>query len=164
MFEHSQLWEDIGYRSKDGGLREGARATIFRTEDTSPKFLEAHSDIDDLVKFVCFDTEEAQTDWLIEEIGKNLEKDELRHDDIVVINPDPRTTRAKVGPVRSRLWQKGINSHLAGVDTDPDVFFQSDSASVTFTGVYRAKGNEAGMVYEPISKLTSLAGWSILAP
>ena len=147
MFEHSQLWEEIGYRSKDAGLREGAHATIFRTEDTSPKFLEAHSDIDDLVKFVCFDTEEEQADWLIEEIGKNLEEDELRHDDIVVINPDPRTTRKKVGPVRSRLWQKGINSHLAGVDTNPDVFFQSDNASVTFTGVYRAKGNEAGMVY-----------------
>ena len=146
MFEHSQLWEEIGYRSKEG-LREGARATIFRTEDTSPEFLEAHSDIDDLVKFVCFDTEEGQADWLIEEISRNLEEDELRHDDIVVINPDPRTTRAKVGPIRSRLWQKGINSHLAGVDADPDVFFQPDSASVTFTGVYRAKGNEAGMVY-----------------
>ena len=147
MFEHSQLWEEIGYRSKDAGLREGAHATIFRTEDTSPKFLEAHSDIDDLVKFVCFDTEEEQADWLIEEIGRNLEEDELRHDDIVVINPDPRTTRKKVGSIRSRLWQKKINSHLAGVDTNPDVFFRSDSASLTFTGVYRAKGNEAGMVY-----------------
>ena len=147
MFEHSQLWGEIGYRSRDGGLREGARVAIFRTEDTSPKFLEAHSDIDDLVKFVCFDTEKDQADWLIEEIGRNLEEDELRHDDIVVINPDPRTTRKKVGPIRSRLWQKKINSHLAGVDTDPDVFFRSDSASLTFTGVYRAKGNEAGMVY-----------------
>jgi len=36
---------------------------------------------------------------------------------------------------------------LAGVDTSPDVFFESGSDSVTFTGVFRAKGNEAGMVY-----------------
>ena len=41
----------------------------------------------------------------------------------------------------------GIDSHLAGVDTDPDVFFRGANASVTFTGVFRAKGNEAGMVY-----------------
>ena len=40
----------------------------------------------------------------------------------------------------------GISSHLAGVDTDPDIF-HTDEASVTFTGVFRVKGNEAGMVY-----------------
>lgn len=38
--------------------------------------------------------------------------------------------------------------HLAGVDTKPDVFFRdSPEGSVTFTGIHRAKGNEAGMVY-----------------
>lgn len=68
-------------------------------------------------------------------IRKNLESDELRHDDIVVINPDPLTTRHKVGPIRRRLLEIGINSHLAGVDTDPDIFFQPDAASVTFTGI-----------------------------
>jgi superfamily I DNA and RNA helicase len=45
------------------------------------------------------------------------------------------------------LFEAGINSHLAGVDTSPDVFFDTDSKSVAFTGIYRAKGNEAGMVY-----------------
>ena len=147
MFEHSQLWGEIGYRSRSGVLEEGTSVTISRTNDTSPEFLENHSDIDDLVKFEYFDSEADQTNWLIEEIKRNLEDDELRHDDIVVINPDPLTTRKKVGSIRSRLWQMKINSHIAGVDTDPDVFFQPDSASVTFTGIYRAKGNEAGMVY-----------------
>jgi superfamily I DNA and RNA helicase len=45
------------------------------------------------------------------------------------------------------LLDQGISSHLAGVDTDPDIFFKSESASITFTGIFRAKGNEAGMVY-----------------
>jgi superfamily I DNA and RNA helicase len=44
------------------------------------------------------------------------------------------------------LFEMGIQNHLAGVDTDPDVFF-TEASSVTFTSVYRAKGNEAGMVY-----------------
>ena len=78
---------------------------------------------------------------------KTLENDELRHDDIMVINPDPLTTRKNVSPIRGRLLEMGINSHLAGVDTDADVFFQPHKTSVTFTGVHRAKGNEAGMVY-----------------
>ena len=57
------------------------------------------------------------------------------------------TTREKVGSIRKKLLESEINSHLAGVDTDPDIFFKSDIPSITFTGIYRAKGNEAGMVY-----------------
>jgi len=83
----------------------------------------------------------------VEAIRQNLEQEELRHDDIVVINPDPLRTRRVVGPIRARLLDIGINSHLAGVDTDADTFSLPDMESVTFTGVYRAKGNEAGMVY-----------------
>ena len=148
MFDQSQLWEEIGYRVREGDLKEGADVTLYRPEDTSPKFLEEHSDIGDLVQFIPFDNGEEQISWLVGEIRKSLEKDELRHDDIMVINPDPLTTREKVGPIRSRLLEMGIMSHLAGVDTNPDVFFRDSSeGSVTFTGIYRAKGNEAGMVY-----------------
>lgn len=41
----------------------------------------------------------------------------------------------------------GIPCHLAGVDTPADIFFKTETQSITFTGIYRAKGNEAGMVY-----------------
>jgi superfamily I DNA and RNA helicase len=41
----------------------------------------------------------------------------------------------------------GIQNHMAGVDTDADVFYRTDTPSVVFTSIYRAKGNEAGMVY-----------------
>lgn len=110
-------------------------------------FLEDHSPIDDLIQFLQFRNVTEQTNWVVREIRQNIEQDELRHDDIVVINPDPLSTRSAVGPIRRGLLEIGINSHLAGVDTDPDVFFQPDARSVTFTGIYRAKGNEAGMVY-----------------
>ncbi|MDD2539974.1 MAG: ATP-binding domain-containing protein [Desulfuromonadaceae bacterium] len=147
MFEHPHLWEEIGYQVKEGKLIDGSDVVLQRTDDTSPKFLEEHSDPDDLVQFINFDSEEEQAVWLAEAINRNLELEEMRHDDIVVINPDPLTTRSKTGPIRRQLLDLGINSHLAGVDTDPDVFFKPESASVTFTGIYRAKGNEAGMVY-----------------
>lgn len=93
MFDQSQLWEDIGYRVRGGELQEGADVTLYRPEETSLKFLEEHSDIDDLVKFIPFDNEEQQVTWLVEAIRKNLENDELRRNDIIVINPDPLTTR-----------------------------------------------------------------------
>ena len=147
MFDNPQLWGDVGYRLKTGQLRDGDDVTLHRTAETSPPFLEEHSPIEDLVQFRRFETEEEQASWIASAIKENVTRDELRYDDIIVINPDPRTTRQNAGPIRRRLLDLGIDSHIAGVDTPPDVFFQTDQGSVTFTGIYRAKGNEAGMVY-----------------
>jgi len=147
MFDHPRLWEDIGYRPKAGELRPGAFVTLLRPERTSPRFLEDHSEIDDLIQFRCFESPGAQADWLIDEIKRNIEVDELRHDDIIVVNPDPLTTQQKVGPIRAKLLEMGIDCHVAGVDTEADTFFRTGERSVTFTGIFRAKGNEAGMVY-----------------
>ena len=147
MFDYPALWEEIGYKVKSGQLNKGQHVVLERTTETSPRFLEEHSDTDDLVQFVQFENEAQQNAWLVSQILTNLNKDELRHDDIIVIHSDPRTTRGATGPIRRRLFDEGVQTHLAGVDTDADVFFRTDTPSVTFTGIYRAKGNEAGMVY-----------------
>ena len=159
MFDHPQLWEKIGYQCTAGELMEGSSVTLCRSEKTSPKFLEEHSQ--DLIEFQEFDTPGEQAEWLTSAINENLKNDELRHGDIIVINPDPLTTRKQTGPIRSRLWDMGIASHLAGVDTDPDVFFQSNGQSVTFSGVHRAKGNEAGMVYIINAQDCCYSAWNL---
>lgn len=161
MFDHPHLWEEIGYRRRSGELKDGSDVVLYRTEESSPKFLEEHSSIDDLVQFIHFESEEAQAEWVIEAIKTNLQTDELRHDDIVVINPDPLTTGERVGPIRRRLLDIGINSHLAGVDTNPDIFFRPGADSVTFTGIFRAKGNEAGMVYIVNAQDCHSAAWNL---
>ena len=147
IFDYPALWEEIGYKVQEGQLAKGQHVVLERTAETSPRFLEEHSDIDDLVQFIRFDDEAQQNEWLIQQIKRNLQEDELRHDDIIVIHPDPRTARGSTGPIRRQLFEAGVQTHLAGVDTDADVFFRTDTLSVTFTGIYRAKGNEAGMVY-----------------
>ena len=48
--------------------------------------------------------------------------------------------------IRKTLFEKGVNSHLAGVDTLLTFSSALVLDSVTFTGIYRAKGNEAAMV------------------
>lgn len=147
MFDQPALWEEIGYRVHDGKLEKGEHVILERTDETSPLFLEDHSPIDDLVMFKQFSDEDEQNTWLVEQIKKNIEEDELRHDDIIVIHPNPLTARERLGPIRKALFEQGIQNHHAGIDTDADVFFRTDTPSVTFTGIHRAKGNEAGMVY-----------------
>lgn len=147
MFDYPKLWEEIGYTVKAGELKKGSHVILERGSESSPEFLESHSEIDDLIQFMIFDNEQEQNQWLVEQIKINLDKDELNHNDIVVIHPNPSTARQKTGGIRRMLFDSQIQTHLAGVDTDPDVFFREDIQSVTFTGIYRAKGNEAGMVY-----------------
>lgn len=145
IFENKNLWFDIGYQESTGEIKDGELVTLTRTPKSSPQFLEQHSSLDDLIQFEVFDTVDAQTAWLVSEIKRNLTEDELIPDDIVVINPDPLTTKEAVGDARRTLMEMGINSNLAGVTTIADVF--TEPGSVTFTGIFRAKGNEAAMVY-----------------
>ena len=147
MFEQRSLWRDVGYVVKEGELEDGNHVILARTAASSPEFLETHSDIDDLIFFKSFQTQEEQNNWVAQQIKANINEDELRPDDIIVINPDPLTTRINVAPIRGKLFKDDINSHTAGVDTTPDVFFAENNDSVAFTGIYRAKGNEAAMVY-----------------
>jgi D-3-phosphoglycerate dehydrogenase len=125
--------------------------------ESSPEFLEKHSDIDDLLQFKSFNTQQEQDTWVAEQIELNIKSEELRPDDIIVINPDPLTTRLLVPPIRSLLYEKGIKSHTAGIDTSPDVFFSSENDSVAFTGIDHIDKNaciEKGM------KVSNAAGYS----
>ncbi len=145
MFDDVRMWQDVGYEASGGTIREGAQVVLRRTDATSSSFLEDHSPVDDLVIFqVCSDAGE-QDEWLVEQICKNLDRDELRPEDIVVINPDPSLTLMATASLRARLLKKGVPNHLAGMGGRADEFRRS--GSVTFTGIHRAKGHEAGMVY-----------------
>lgn len=145
MFDQPELWKDIGYQLSEGTLALGQSVSLKRPNDTSPLFLSDHSPVDELVRFIPFDDEIAQAQWVTAQIEQDLTSGELRHNDIMVINTDPVVAREKLGIVRKALLERGIHSHIAGVDTSPDIF--SSTKSITCTGIFRAKGNEAAMVY-----------------
>lgn len=147
LFESASLWSDIGYEVHQGHLRENEDVVLGRSAESSPRFLEEHSDLEDLVTFIKFDSAAAQNAWVTEQVKKNLTDEELRYDDIVIVNPNGITARKNLAPLRASMLEAGIANHLAGVDTSADVFFDRDRESLTFTGIHRAKGNEAGMVY-----------------
>lgn len=147
MFDQKDLWLDVGYKVLDGELEDGKHVVLARTIESSPRFLEMNENVDDLILFKSFASQEEQDIWVAEQIALNLKNDELRPDDIIVINPDPLSTNRAVGGVRARLFDMEIRSHTAGVDTTPDEFFSVNNDSIAFTGIYRAKGNEAAMVY-----------------
>jgi len=146
MFDNPTLWTEIGYEVASGNLEAGQNVVLGRTKETSPSFLESELESNsDLIQFKSFDTSILQAEWVANEIKKNLEEEELTIKDIIVITLDAKTAENDTALLRAKLYEYGIATHLAGVTTSPDQFFQEDS--IACTGIYRAKGNEAAMVY-----------------
>lgn len=144
FFDQPQLWRDVGYEVESGTMESGQDVTLIRTEESSPRYFEQIFTENDLMVFKTFDDKISQFKWAANEIEKNLKEDELKHTDIIIINPDPLTTKNEWAQLMQILSSKKIKSHIAG-NSDADVFLIDDS--IAFTGIYRAKGNEAPMVY-----------------
>jgi superfamily I DNA and RNA helicase len=145
FFDQPELWNDLGYSERDGKeISPGNNVILYRNQENSPLYLENHSDIDDLLSFKSFLTVENQSEWVADEIEKNLKIDELKCSDIIVINPEAITTKREVSLIRKALFKKDIETHIAG-ELDSDIFLKDNS--ITFTGINRAKGNESAMIY-----------------
>jgi superfamily I DNA and RNA helicase len=144
MFDDAGLWADIGYEASGTGIRSGHEVTLRRRQDATPRFFE---NIGPTAAVVVnrFDDELVQYKWLADSIKRNLETDELDHDDILIIASNALTVRPTAGKIIRALQATKIKSHLVGVTADTDKVFYDDSIAIT--SIYRAKGNEAPMVY-----------------
>ncbi len=145
IFSNTTLWSDVGYAVTGGELGLGKKTRLERTSDSSPVFLEEIDKNSEIIKCELFSNFEEQIQWIADDIENNLQTEELSCTDIIVIYTIATRIQEKMGPLRKILFEKGIESHIAGVNTSPDEFFVNDS--ITFTSIYRAKGNEAAFIY-----------------
>lgn len=145
MFDNLKVWRDIGYTVKSGKLKENNTVQLSRKNVSTPEYFEELLSKEDSIKLHKFDAKEAQYSWIASEIKKNIVNDELDPDDILVIFPDTYTAKGEYKELQKFLNAREIKSILAGVDTDRDTF--RVNGCITCAHVYRAKGNEAPMVY-----------------
>jgi len=144
-FDDPQLWLDVGYERVDGALTPGQSVSLRRKANSSPKYFSDLLDPADAVTHRAFSTNEEQLAWVAAQIKSNLTTDELEHDDILVILANPLTAKKRAPALMRELESKGIPSHLVGETSSNDELFIPKSVAVT--QIYRAKGNEAPMVY-----------------
>lgn len=143
--DEAGLWKDIGYDVVHGELAPGAPVTLRRASESYPTYFPELLEPADAVQVHEFDDETAQDIWVASEIAKNLTVDELEHDDILVVLPDIYRAKSRGPRLMRHLRRLGIQSHLAGVNTSADAIFQAGSVAIAH--IFRAKGNEAPMVY-----------------
>lgn len=147
LFENSSetVWKNLGYDVLGGSVESGKNVSLKRGVESAPKYFYDCLTSEDAVQTIILNNSTEQAKWVAENIQKNLMEDELEASDILVILPDPISAVKQSGPIRGMLKSLGINSHIAGITTSLDQLFSENSIAIT--GIYRAKGNEASMVY-----------------
>jgi superfamily I DNA and RNA helicase len=138
-------WEDIGYEIISGEFKPGKKVTVRRPEANSPNLLEKLTQGKKLVECKVFTSVDQEIDWVTEQIYKNIQEDELKPDEIVVISLDPQRMSQDFVRLQNQLGKLDIDSAIVGIDTDGSVFRKHNH--ITLTGIFRAKGNEASVVY-----------------
>lgn len=144
-FDDPALWDEIGYQIIGGVLEEGHDVSLERGRTTYPDYFPQLLDADDAVLLRSFVDELEQDAWVAEQIERNITDDELEPDDILVVLPDAYTAKRRASRFARVLTAHDIDSHLAGVSSSVDEVFIR--GSVAMAHIFRAKGNEAPMVY-----------------
>lgn len=145
MFEEPSIWPRIGYEVVRGALELGSSVKVRRSGESYPAYFTELLNPDDAIQCDVFPTAEKQYAALADAIWKNIHEDELEPTDILVILPSAYTSKKTGAAVMAALSKKKVPAHLAGVTTSRDEIFQPNSVAVTH--IFRAKGNEAPMVY-----------------
>ena len=144
FFEDLDVWKEIGYKVISGDLNYGETVVLVR-EGSPAYFEELLSPSDAVQVHEPFDTKAQEYVWIVKQIKKNIEEDELEPDDILVIFPNAWDAKKHYAEFRKILSSVGIDSIMPGVNVDIDTF--SQPGCITCTHIYRAKGNEKPMVY-----------------
>ncbi|MBS1815255.1 MAG: DEAD/DEAH box helicase [Acidobacteria bacterium] len=145
FFDDPSLWQEIGYKVTEGQFEPGNQVALQRSENSYPSYFSELLNPADSMSWARFSEPEEQYRWIARQIQGNLEQDELQHTDILIVIPDALSSKHVGGRIIAALDEYDISAHLAGVTSSVDRLYQP--GSVAISSIFRAKGNEAAMVY-----------------
>ncbi len=143
--ENDDHWKDLGYSIVEGTCINNQRVVIERPDKNSPLLIEENKDIEDIIKLYNAKDMNDEIAFISNEIELAIEKDKLRPDDIMVICLDDRNSKSYFSRLEISLYDKGIYTHNLSSSSYEKGFLEDNC--VTLTTVYKAKGNEAAMVF-----------------
>ena len=145
FFDDPNLLLEVGYEVIGGMLSPGEHVEMRRSQSSAPDYFERLLGKERVIRGFKFKTSTKQANWVAKQVKKNLSEDELDHRDVLIIVTDPIRAQEQAAPIMRALNERDIPSHLAGVTSSVDELFSEDSVAIS--GIYRAKGHEAAIVY-----------------
>jgi superfamily I DNA and RNA helicase len=146
VIEDKKIWNSIGYVIEKGDCKAGDHMIIKRPAENSISVARNFycGEIEAVRAKKC-DSMEQEIDIVVNDIFKMVNEEEVLPHNIVVISLTNDDLKKRFSMLQSKLFAHGIRSIAPGFDVDRDAF--GIEGSVTLSTVYKAKGNEAFIVY-----------------
>ncbi|MFW5489561.1 MAG: DEAD/DEAH box helicase [Desulfovibrio sp.] len=145
MLESEEHWNDVGYNVVQGRCQAGSSVSIERPETNSPLSIKNYEGSGDLIDTYVASDFDDEIEWVSNGILGFI-KEGLSPEDILVISIDDRNARTYFSLISEQLNSSEIS--VNNILTNPyssTVFTVKNN--VTMSTVYRAKGNEAPVVF-----------------
>jgi superfamily I DNA and RNA helicase len=145
LLESREHWEDVGYHVETGGEFDiGKTVRILRPAENSPLSLDEQQ-AGKIIDWYAATSPGDEVNWVVGGIQNFIESG-LQPEDVIVIALDDRYARRYLKAISERLSAIGISSNniIADPYTEPPFTI---AGKVTLSTVYRAKGNEAAVVF-----------------
>ena len=143
--ENKQHWIDFGYNVLDGDCRLGDRMVIERPKQNSPLIVSDMQTPEEIIELKSLESTLEEIEWIADSIEYNIQNENVRPDDIIVICLDDKNSKKHLQQLSAMLNLKDINTFNI-----TDSFYSKgfiEEGAVTLSTVYKAKGNEAAIVY-----------------
>jgi len=146
MLGDEASWRAVGYELQAGTLEQGKQVSLYRPKENSPTLItEIYTGAKPLIEHYAFDTREDELEWIAQSIEKDVHSESVPPENIVVISLDSLPAKRYMMALQRLLIAKNVGSTIPGlVDAASDF---AESGLVTLSTVFRAKGNEAPIVY-----------------
>lgn len=144
MLESAEHWEDVGYDVLTGPLIQGQAVHIRRPDRNSPIHLPSTESFP-LVQWHQAENVVHECTWVVAEIRRFVAGG-LEPEEILVISLDDRHARAYLSTIAEQLALCDIASNNVIADPYNEPPF-TIAGKVSLSTVYRAKGNEAAVVF-----------------
>ncbi|MDR7380416.1 superfamily I DNA and RNA helicase [Rhodoferax ferrireducens] len=144
LLESPEHWQDVGYEVNTPQFSVGQRIEILRPEENSPVSL--HGDgLPLLIDYHIAPSINDEVKWVIDQTVELLGSG-LQPEDFLVVALDDRNMRSYFKLISAAFAEKGISTNNIHADPYSEPPF-TIPGKITLSTVYRAKGNEAAVVF-----------------
>lgn len=144
LLESPDHWRDVGYELDSVEFKVGDNVEILRPVENSPLSLTGEG-LPPLIEYYCANGIDAEVTWVIDQVERFLAEG-LQPEDLLIVAMDDRYMRSYFKLISVQLADRGISSNNIHADPYSEPPF-TIAGKITMSTVYRAKGNEAAVVF-----------------
>jgi len=147
IIDNEKIWNSIGYDIESGELKPNMQVTIKRPpENTISLVHECYNGTQETIFCAKFHSFFDEIKWISESIGNDCKNEGVEPNNIVVISLNKDSYKREFPMLQNNLFALGIPSIIPGYEgIERDKF--SEKGYVTLSTVFKAKGNEAFIIY-----------------